>query len=78
MYLTSRKGSGSRDDVEGRTEVHAIRRVLVPRQQFQAVGEAIAARLSSTKVGNPRNLEVKVGPVVNKAQQASCLEGCGG
>src|SRR6266852_6785764 len=27
------------------------------------------------KVGNPRNSEVKVGPVVNKAQQASCLEG---
>src|SRR5882724_1983606 len=53
----------------------AIRRVLVPRQHFQAMGEAIAARLSSAKVGNPRNLEVKVGPVVNKAQQASCLEG---
>src|SRR5260370_26959578 len=27
------------------------------------------------KVGNPRNPEVKVGPVVNKAQQSSCLEG---
>src|SRR5882762_7534401 len=53
----------------------AIRRVLVPRQQFQAVGEAIAARLSSTKVGNPRNPEVKVGPVVNKTQQAACFEG---
>src|SRR5437899_974979 len=52
----------------------AIRRVLVPRQQFQAVGEAIAARLSSTKVGNPRNPEVKVGPVVNKTQQAACFE----
>jgi 3,4-dehydroadipyl-CoA semialdehyde dehydrogenase len=53
----------------------AIRRVLVPRQQFQAVGEAIAARLSSLKVGNPRNTEVKVGPVVNRAQQAACFEG---
>ena len=53
----------------------AIRRVLVPRQQLQALGEAIAARLSSMKVGNPRNPEVKVGPVVNKAQQASCLDG---
>jgi 3,4-dehydroadipyl-CoA semialdehyde dehydrogenase len=53
----------------------AIRRVLVPRQHFQAVGEAISARLSSAKVGNPRNVEVKVGPVVNKAQQSSCLEG---
>jgi len=31
--------------------------------------------LSSMKVGNPRNAEVKVGPVVNKAQQAACFEG---
>lgn len=53
----------------------AIRRVLVPRQHFKAVGEAIAARLSTMKVGNPRNAEVKVGPVVNKAQQAACLDG---
>jgi 3,4-dehydroadipyl-CoA semialdehyde dehydrogenase len=53
----------------------AIRRVLVPRQHFKAVGDAISARLSSMKVGNPRNAEVKVGPVVNKAQQSSCLEG---
>jgi 3,4-dehydroadipyl-CoA semialdehyde dehydrogenase len=52
----------------------AIRRVLVPRQQLRAFGEAVAARLSSMKVGNPRNSEVRVGPVVNKAQQASCLK----
>ena len=53
----------------------AIRRVFVPRQQLQAFGDAAAVRLSSMKVGNPRNSEVKVGPVVNKAQQSSCLEG---
>src|ERR1700676_2451137 len=53
----------------------AIRRVFVPREHLQAVGEAIAARLGAMKVGNPRNAEVKVGPVVNKAQQAACLEG---
>jgi 3,4-dehydroadipyl-CoA semialdehyde dehydrogenase len=52
-----------------------IRRVLVPRQQLKAFGDAVTARLSSMKVGNPRNPEVKVGPVVNKAQQSSCLEG---
>jgi 3,4-dehydroadipyl-CoA semialdehyde dehydrogenase len=52
-----------------------IRRVLVPRQQLKALGDAVALRLGSMKVGNPRNPEVKVGPVVNKAQQASCLEG---
>lgn len=53
----------------------AIRRVLVPRQQLNAVGDAVSARLSSVKVGNPRNHDVSVGPVVNKAQQSSCLEG---
>jgi len=53
----------------------AIRRVLVPRQHFEAAGEAISARLSSAKVGNPRNPEVKVGPVVNKTQQSSCFQG---
>jgi len=52
-----------------------IRRVMVPRQQLKALGDAVAARLSSMKVGNPRNSEAKVGPVVNKAQQSSCWEG---
>src|SRR6266851_1858503 len=52
-----------------------IRRVLVPRQQLKAFGEAVAARLSSMKAGNPRNPAAKVGPVVNKAQQSACLEG---
>jgi 3,4-dehydroadipyl-CoA semialdehyde dehydrogenase len=53
----------------------AIRRILVPRQHAKALGDAISQRLSSMKVGNPRNAEVKVGPVVNKAQQSSCFEG---
>src|SRR5437016_3654789 len=52
-----------------------IRRVLVPRQQQKAFGDAVTAHLGSMKVGNPRDPEIKVGPVVNKAQQSSCLEG---
>ncbi|HET9995337.1 MAG TPA: aldehyde dehydrogenase family protein, partial [Candidatus Acidoferrum sp.] len=52
-----------------------IRRILVPSQQLKTFGEAVSAHLSSAKVGNPRNAEVKVGPVVNKAQQAACLAG---
>ncbi|HEX4542178.1 MAG TPA: 3,4-dehydroadipyl-CoA semialdehyde dehydrogenase [Candidatus Acidoferrum sp.] len=52
-----------------------IRRVLVPRQHVKAFGEAVSTILNSMKVGNPRNSEVKVGPVVNKAQQSACLEG---
>jgi 3,4-dehydroadipyl-CoA semialdehyde dehydrogenase len=42
---------------------------------MKLVGEAIEAALSALKVGNPRNSDTKVGPVVNKAQQAACLEG---
>lgn len=53
----------------------AIRRVFVARQNMKALGEAISSRLSSLKVGNPRNADVRVGPVVNKAQQTSCQEG---
>src|SRR5690242_5342060 len=52
-----------------------IRRVFAPRQTLKALGEAVSSRLGATKVGNPRNSEVKVGPVVNKAQQSACLEG---
>jgi len=52
-----------------------IRRVFATRQTLKGLGEAVSARLSATKVGNPRNSEVKVGPVVNKAQQSACLEG---
>src|SRR5260370_945419 len=52
-----------------------IRRVLVPREQIKAFGNVVATRLSSMKVGSPPSPEAKVGPVVNKAQQSSCLEG---
>src|SRR5215470_3268331 len=52
-----------------------IRRVFAPRQTLQVLGDAVASRLSTMKVGNPRNAEVRVGPVVNKAQQSACLEG---
>jgi len=53
----------------------AIRRILAPRQTALALGEAISTKLASVKVGNPRNAEVKCGPLVNKAQQNSALEG---
>ncbi len=53
----------------------AIRRLFVPRAAGKSIGEALVKRLSAIKVGNPRNPEVKMGPVVNKAQQASCLQG---
>jgi 3,4-dehydroadipyl-CoA semialdehyde dehydrogenase len=52
-----------------------IRRVFAPRKQLRAFGEAVSSSLSTVKIGNPRNAEVKMGPVVNKAQQAACLTG---
>lgn len=52
-----------------------IRRIFAPRPIVKAFAEAASSRLSAMKVGNPRNAEVKVGPVVNKAQQRACLEG---
>jgi len=52
-----------------------IRRVFAPRKQLRAFGEAVSSSLSAVKIGNPRNAEVKMGPVVNKAQQAACFAG---
>jgi 3,4-dehydroadipyl-CoA semialdehyde dehydrogenase len=53
----------------------AIRRVLVSREHARPLAEAISGRLAPIKVGNPRNQEVKCGPLVNRVQQASVLEG---
>ena len=53
----------------------AIRRVLVPAAQRAAVEDAIAARLAKTLVGNPRNKDVRMGPLVSRAQQQAAIEG---
>lgn len=53
----------------------AIRRVLTPSDRAGAVAEAIAARLAKTVVGDPRNEATRMGPVVNRTQQTSVLEG---
>jgi 3,4-dehydroadipyl-CoA semialdehyde dehydrogenase len=55
----------------------AIRRVLVSREHARPLAKTISDRLASVKVGNPRNQEVQCGPLVNKAQQISALEGVG-
>jgi 3,4-dehydroadipyl-CoA semialdehyde dehydrogenase len=53
----------------------AIRRVLAPRDHAKSLGRAIADGLATVKVGNPRNQQVQCGPLVNRAQQTSVLEG---
>ena len=46
----------------------AIRRVLVPQAQYDAVAQAISARLAKTAVGNPRSEGVRMGSLVSRAQ----------
>jgi 3,4-dehydroadipyl-CoA semialdehyde dehydrogenase len=53
----------------------AIRRILVPTALRGAVAEAITARLADVAVGNPRNPAVRMGPLVNRRQQAAAWDG---
>jgi 3,4-dehydroadipyl-CoA semialdehyde dehydrogenase len=49
--------------------------VLAPQGVAGQLTEAIAARLAGVKVGNPRNEAVRMGPLVNKAQQKAAVDG---
>lgn len=53
----------------------AIRRAFVPAERVEAATEALAARLAKTVVGDPRRDDVRMGPVVTRAQQAAALSG---
>ena len=53
----------------------AIRRVFVPETLYDAAAQAIAARLSTITVGNPRNDTVRMGSLVSRAQLQSVREG---
>lgn len=53
----------------------AIRRAFVPAELYDRAAQAIAARLAKTTVGNPRNEQVRMGALVNRAQLASVREG---
>ena len=47
----------------------AIRRVIVPRAQVQAVRDALAARLARQRTGNPRDEAVTMGPLSSQGQR---------
>lgn len=51
----------------------AIRRALVPAHLYEAACEALAARLAGVVVGDPRDENVRMGPLVNKTQQQGVL-----
>jgi 3,4-dehydroadipyl-CoA semialdehyde dehydrogenase len=46
----------------------AIRRALVPTAHYDAVAEAVNAKLSGISVGNPRNDAVRMGSLVSREQ----------
>ncbi len=53
----------------------AIRRILVPRQRLDAVIESLAAALAKVRRGDPRDSDVRMGPLVNEAQVKAALAG---
>lgn len=53
----------------------AIRRALVPLGHFDAVAEAVGARLAQVSVGNPRNPDVRMGSLVSREQLDSVQAG---
>jgi 3,4-dehydroadipyl-CoA semialdehyde dehydrogenase len=53
----------------------AIRRIFVPADKTESVAEALAEKLKGTKVGDPRQEGVRVGPLVTRAQQAAAFDG---
>jgi 3,4-dehydroadipyl-CoA semialdehyde dehydrogenase len=55
----------------------AIRRVFVPAYRADAVTDALVARLASVVVGDPRREDVRMGPLVTRAQQAAAFDGIG-
>lgn len=53
----------------------AIRRILAPAAHIDAVQSTLAEQLAGVTVGDPRNDKVRMGPLVNKAQQSAAREG---
>ncbi len=53
----------------------AIRRILAPVEHLDVLSDALCQRLSSTTVGDPRNENVRMGPLVNRAQQQAAWDG---
>src|SRR6476660_1486068 len=53
----------------------AIRRIVVAADQADAVAEALAAKLKVIKLGDPRQDDTRMGPVVTRGQQAAAFEG---
>ncbi len=55
----------------------AIRRIFVPADKADAIADALAGKLKATKLGDPRQEDTRMGPLVTRAQQAAAFEGIG-
>lgn len=53
----------------------ATRRIMIAAEQMDAVQAALVERLGKTAVGDPRDGSVRMGPLVNKAQQSAAWDG---
>ena len=53
----------------------AIRRIMVPSSLVDAVSDALVAGLKKIVVGDPREEGVRMGPLINKAQQQAAWNG---
>jgi 3,4-dehydroadipyl-CoA semialdehyde dehydrogenase len=53
----------------------AIRRVIVPAKQADAVTDTLAQKLNAIIVGDPRREDVRMGPVVTRGQQEAVFNG---
>jgi len=53
----------------------AIRRIFVPAGEADAVADALAAKLTATRMGDPRSAETRMGPLVTRGQQAAAFDG---
>ncbi|MEM7687132.1 MAG: phenylacetic acid degradation bifunctional protein PaaZ, partial [Pseudomonadota bacterium] len=52
----------------------AVRRVIVPEAQMEAVCEALKARLEKIRIGDPALDTTRMGPVVSQAQRSDVAE----
>jgi 3,4-dehydroadipyl-CoA semialdehyde dehydrogenase len=53
----------------------AIRRIMVPEARYDAVAQALAAKLKTITVGDPRNPDVRMGSLVSASQHKAIVEG---
>jgi oxepin-CoA hydrolase/3-oxo-5,6-dehydrosuberyl-CoA semialdehyde dehydrogenase len=63
------KGVVTEMTVKAGQKCTAIRRVIVPRTQADAVADAISARLAKITVGDPRDESVRMGALVSQGQR---------